>query len=95
MSRPISQHFRSRQPVVVCIERGNYARIISVHSTLNAAERMAQSLRRWRCSRHSNNFSWISGVTEIGETKQVAARRIGEKEAAFLWGADAQTGAAQ
>ena len=94
MSRPISQHFRSRQPVVVCIERGNCARIVSVHSTLDAAERMAKVRRRgW--SPYSTNFSYVSGVTAEGETASSAARRIGEKEAAFLWGADSQTGAAQ
>ena len=95
MSRPISQHFRSRQPVVVCIERGNYARIVSVHSTLDAAERMAQARRRERWSPYSVNFSYVSGVTAEGETASSAARRIGEKEAAFLWGADAQIGVAQ
>ena len=94
MSRPISQHFRSRQPVVVCIERGNYARIVSVHSSLNAAERMAKVRRRgW--SPYSTNFSYVSGVTAIGETKQSAARRIGEKEAEFLWGANAKNGVSQ
>ena len=95
MSRPISQHFRSRKPVVVCIERGNYAKIISVHSTLDAAERMAQARRRERWSPYSVNFSYVSGVTAEGETASSAARRIGEKEAEFLWGANAQNGVSQ
>lgn len=87
MSRPISQFFRSQQPVVVLLQRGEYPRITSVHSTLSAAERLACGRRKdlRRCA--ETDRSWLSGVTLAGETRQSAARRIGATESERLWGA--------
>jgi hypothetical protein len=80
MSKQVPQFFRSRQPVVVHIVRGQCPRIVSTHSTINAANREVDRRKKY----HSADESWVSGMTSDSETSSSAARRIVQNEIANL-----------